>query len=352
MIKPRIIIADEDISYIIPMQQKFIEEFFEKADIEIITDKKYYNEFFSSPQKADILIVSEELYDTSLQRHNIANIFLMTEQYADDQTCDLSVNRIFKYTSIKEIFNEIMGKSAKTLKMSDGSPKETQIILVYSACGGAGKTTVALGVSDYLAKNYKRILYINAGRLQSFYGMFDNKTPITAGDVYVKLSNPSDDIYNDVKHVIRQERFNYLPPFKASLMSLGLNYSVYEKIVVGAKKSTDYDYIIIDADSSFDEDLVKLMNLADKVLIITKQNEASVFGTNILMSNINDSNSDKYAYICNDFNKEYNNAIISQDIPVKFTVSDYVEHIKYYDQIKLTDLSNNSGIQRIAFLIV
>ena len=83
MAKPRIIIADTDISYIIPLQLKFVEEFFEKIDIEIVTDKAYYEQLFATPQKADILIVSEELYDSSLQRHNIGNIFLMTEQYED-----------------------------------------------------------------------------------------------------------------------------------------------------------------------------------------------------------------------------------------------------------------------------
>ena len=78
-----------------PYNLKFVEEFFEKIDIEIITDKDYYQYLFSSPQKADILVVSEELYDISLQRHNLENIFLMTEKYEDDQTGDLSVNRIF-----------------------------------------------------------------------------------------------------------------------------------------------------------------------------------------------------------------------------------------------------------------
>ena len=259
MAKPRIIIADTDISYIIPLQLKFVEEFFEKIDIEIITDKDYYEQLFSAPQKADILIVSEELYDSSLQRHNIGNIFLMTEQYEDDKTGDLNVNRIFKYTSIKEILNEIIGKSSEALKISAGTKKDTQIILVYSACGGVGKTTVALGISACLTKNYKRVLYINASRLQSFQRMLDNKSFITASDVYAKLVNPSENIYNDIKHVIRQELFSYLPPFKAALMSLGLKYSVYEKIAVGAKKSTDYDYIIIDADSSFDEEEAKLI---------------------------------------------------------------------------------------------
>lgn len=352
MAKPRIIIADMDISYIIPLQLKFVEEFFEKIDIEIITDKEYYEQLFSTPQKADILIVSEELYNRSLQRHNIGNVFLMTEQYEDEQTGDLNVNRIYKYTSIKEILNEITGKSAEALKISAGSKKDTQIILVYSACGGVGKTTVALGISACLTKNYKRVLYINAGRLQSFQRMLDNKSPIASSDVYAKLANPSENAYNDVKHVIRKEQFSYLPPFKAALMSLGLKYSVYEMIAVGAKKSTDYDYIIMDADSSFDEEEAKLIDIADKVVVVTRQNETSVFATNLLVSNINGSNSEKYVFICNDFDKERDNTLISPNMTMKFTVSDYVDRFPHYDGLKPGDLSKESSIQRIAFLII
>lgn len=352
MAKPRIIIADTDISYIVPLQLKFVEEFFEKIELEIIDNKDYFTELFSTPQKADILIVSEELYDPSLQRHNISNIFLMTEQYEEDQTAELNVNRIFKYTSIKEILNEITGKSAGALNISSNTNKETQIVLVYSACGGAGKTTIALGISACLTKNYKRVLYINAGRLQSFQRLLENQSAITASDVYAKLVSPNENSYNDIKHVIRQELFYYLPPFKASLMSLGLDYSVYENIAVGAKKSADYDYIVIDTDTSFDESKAKLLGIADKVILVTKQNSASVYATNVLVSNINGSNSDKYIFVCNEFNKEQDNALISPNMVLKFSISEYVDYFPNYDRMKPIDFSQESSIQRTAFLII
>ena len=97
MAKPRIIIADTDISYIVPLQLKFVEDFFEKVELEIITDEQYYDTLFSTPQRADILIVSEGLYSQTMQRHNISHIFVMNEQYEEDQTADLNVNHIFKY---------------------------------------------------------------------------------------------------------------------------------------------------------------------------------------------------------------------------------------------------------------
>lgn len=352
MAKPRIIIADTDISYIIPLQQKLIEEYFEKIDLEIITEPSYFECFFASPQKADVLIVSEELYTPNLQRHNIGNIFLMTEQYSENQIQEVNVNSIYKYTSIKEIFNVIVGQAAASLRVSNNTRKETQIIMVSSACGGVGKTTIALGISACLNKNYKRVLYINASRLQSFQALLSNVTPITTSDVYEKMVSATNDIYSDIKHAIRNEGFSYLPPFRAALMSMGIQYSIYENIAVSAKRTGDYDYIIIDADTAFDEDKARLMDIADRVIVVTKQSKASVYATNILVSNINGSNTDKYIFICNDFDEDNTNVLISPDVVNKFAVADYVGHLSHYDQLKASDFANFNDFQKIAFLII
>jgi virC1 protein len=352
MAKPRIIIADTDISYIIPLQLKFVEDFFEKVELEIITEEDYFETLFSTPQRADILIVSEELYSQAMQRHNISHIFVMNEQYEEEQTADLNVNHIFKYTSIKEIFNEITGKSADVLKIEKNGKQETQVVLFYSASGGTGKTTAAMGVSASLTKNYKRVLYINASRLQVFQHMLENHSAITAADVYAKLAAATDNIYLDIKHVIRKELFSYIPPFKAALMSLGLNYSIFEKIIISAKKSGEYDFIIVDADVSFDEDKATLLNISDKVVVVTKQTFAAVLATNILVSNINGASAEKYIFVCNDFNKEEDNALISPKLSLKFSVNDYIEHFAHYDQMKCSDLASDSGIQKTAFLVM
>lgn len=352
MAKPRIIIADTDISYIFPLQLKFVEVFFDKIDLELVTDKGFFENFFASPQRADILIVSEDLYDKSLQRHNIANIFIMTEQYEEDQTADLNVTFIFKYTSIKEIFNEIVGKASSTLNGIVDEKKETQVILVYSASGGVGKTTIAMGISACLTKNYKRVLYMNAGHLQSFQRLLDNQTPISSTEIYAKLNNPSESIYKDIKHIIRKELFSYIPPFKAALMSLGLKYSLYKTIALSAKSSDDYDYVVIDADSTFDEDKAALFEVADKVVVVTEQTASSVYATNVLVSNVTGMSGEKYVFVCNNFNKDEDNALISPSMNMRFSVSDYVEHIYHYDQLKCADLVKENGIQKTAYLVI
>ena len=352
MAKPRIVIADTDAGYIIPLQLKFAEDFFEKIDLEIITDANYFESLFSTPQKIDILIVSEDLYSTAMQRHNISHIFVMNEQYEEDRTADLNINHIFKYTSIKEIFNEITGKSIDVLKNGTAENHETRVVVFYSASGGVGKTTLAMGVSASLTKSYKRVLYINASRLQVFQNMLENHSPITASEVYSKLVTADENIYSEIKHVIRKELFCYLPPFKAALMSLGLNYSVFEKILLSAKKSGDYDFIIVDADVCFDEDKATLLNIADNVIVVVNQTFSSVLATNILVSNINGANADKYTYICNDFDKEKDNALISPKVSLKFSISDYVDHFDHYENMMPEDFSKESCIQKTAYLVL
>ena len=352
MSRPRIIIADTDVNYILSLQVKFIEEFFEKVDLEIITNEDYFNDLFSVPQKADILVVSEDLYSLSLQKHSLAKVFLMTEQYEEEQTADLNITRIFKYTSIKEIFNEILGKSANVLHIENDTKQEPQIIVVTSASGGVGKTTVAMGISVGLTKNYKKVLYINAEQLQTYQYLMQNKSSISSIDVYRKLMSVKENIYSEIKHLIRTEVFSYVPPFKSALMSIGIPVNIFSTLAAEAKKSGDFDFIVIDTDSVFDDKKAELLNRADKVVFVTKQNRMSVLSTNLLVSNINGSNSDKYSYICNDFDVETENSLISPECSLKYSINEYIEHIPHYDQLKCADLVNCTSFLKIIYLFI
>lgn len=352
MAKPRIIIADSDVNYVIPMQAKFAEDFFENADIEVITDPEYFRQLFSKPQRADVVILSEDLYDLTLQRHNIGHIFLMTEQPDQDRTVDQKVDVLFKYSSLKEIYNEITGKSADTLRLKEQKSQTTQVVLVCSASGGVGKTTVAMGMCASLTKRYKQVLYINASRMHTFHYLLENRAPISAPDVYTRLMMADEQIYASLKSAIRKEQFSYLPPFKAALMSLGLQYGVYEKIVRSAKRSGEYDFIVVDADVAFDEDQAALIDLADKVVVVTDQSVAAVAATNVLVSNVNGMYGEKYIFLCNRFNKEADNALQSPAISLRFTVSDYVDRFEHADRMKPEELSQERSIQRAAFLVI
>ena len=84
--KAKIVIADLDFDYIMPLQARLAKMYYNQVELEIITDKDYYKEFLSSPKSIDILLVSEELYDNSLNRHKIDNIFVLVENDDNDKS--------------------------------------------------------------------------------------------------------------------------------------------------------------------------------------------------------------------------------------------------------------------------
>lgn len=352
MSKPHVIIADMDVNYIIPLQLKFVKEFLGNIDLEVITDKAYFEEMFTKPQKAEILIVSEDMYTTNLQKHNIANIFLMTEQPNESEKPELNVTKMFKYTGMKEIFTEIISISAGELNIEDHRKKETQVILVTSASGGTGKTTLAMGISACLTKNHKKVLYINADYVHSFESMLNNKTAITSPDTYRKLAQAGGQIYSEIKHVIRMEKFNYLPPFKAALMSLGIDFSVYEKLVLSVKESTEYDYIIIDTTSVFDLYKARLMDISDKVIVVTEQSMNSACAASAFVMNVNEVQNDKYIFVCNKFQKDEYNALTLPEMIKNYTINHYIERFPYFEQIDIDTISNFSSIRQISLLLV
>lgn len=349
MMKPRVIIADKDLNYIAPLLHRFAEELFDKIELEIISDTDYFHELFSSPQEVAVLILSEELYGESVHRHNIGQIFLMTEQPWSRQDTAQEVNQIYKYTNVQTIFSTIIGKSASVLSVPQIDSSQPKIVLVYSASGGVGKTTIAMGISAFLAENYKRVLYINADRLQRFQWILENKMPIAAPEAYTALARSPG--FESVRHCVRHEIFSYLPAFRAGLLSLGLNYSVFRTIADDAKGSGEYDYIVVDADSTFDEEKTAMMQSADKVIIVVDQTIGSVCAANLLYANINGVSADKYIFACNRFDKDRENALVSSTVPPKFLVNEYVPCFPDSAHLKIADLSLNQGIQRIAFLI-
>ena len=223
--------------------------------------------------------------------------------------------------------------------------------MVTSAAGGVGKTTLAIGISACLSQNYKKVLYVNCSRLQSFGQLLKNSSAISDSEIYSKLSRNNKGLYHEVKHMIRQELFSYLPPLKASLVSLGIPMEVFLDIAQEAKESREFDFIIMDTDAYFDEDKAKQLTIADKVIIVTRQTKASVFSTNILVKNVNGISNEKYLFLCNDFNSNKDNILISSEMELKFTINEYIEHIENYDAMLGVDFAEQTSMKKLAYLL-
>lgn len=356
--KPRIIIADTDLSYVTLLELKFVEELFDKVNLEVITDKEYFDSLFLTPQKADVMIVSDEFYKDSLTIHNdIENVFLITENNGGEYAGDKNVIEIYKYSNVNVIYSQIAGASALGAKASyNSAPKKTQIVLFFSATGGVGKTLLSMSVAAALANQFRKVLYINAGHLQTFQQHLKQPGAIMSIDTYAKLTGKNVDAYPVIKEYIRKESFMYVPPFKASLVNLGMPYAIYESLALSAKKTGEYDYIIVDAETAFHEGNMSLLNMADRVVFVMNQSASSVAAANMMVDNINGLNSDKHIFICNNFDKAKNNAIVMMNKGLRFSIDEYVEHVKEDEETgqeaDFEQMADNEVVKKIAMYLM
>lgn len=350
MQKPRIVVVDDDFSYIAPLQAKFIYEYHDSVDIEIITDNDYLVTFLDDMQKIDVMIISQDLYTEEIRKHEISHIFVLTETQESDLSTFENIHTIYKYTSVKGVFLEIVGISNLNIPVKEGD-NDPKIIFITSASGGVGKTTIALGLAAALSDMYKKVLYIEAARLQSFQQHMDDSSPILNQGTYTKMSNPTRRIYQEIKDELRKQNFFYLPPLKAALMSFGIEYHIYGMIAKAAKESSEYDYIIVDADTIFDEAKAKMINVSDRVIIVSESTKNSAFATNQLVSNINNSSSEKYLFVCNKFLKEKKEAFSGAD-SIQLRIDEYVERFDEYEDMSVEDFGRQNSIRNIAFLLI
>ncbi len=348
MIKPRVVIADTDDNFAIPLQIKFVKKYYEYIDLEVITDLQYYKELFSTPQRIDVLVVSELMYDESLNKHNIANLFVMQETDAptNDKCC--SANCLYKYSDINQNFEAITSKGLFVLNQITRIKDEPKVVLCYSASGGAGKTTLAIGIAANLALKYKSVLYIKADRLQAKLPFFNSDKAISDLSICSGLQRKPSAAYEFLKPAITQEMFSYLPTFKTALLSLGLTYSIFEQIVSGAKASYDYDYIIVDSDVVFDDSKAKLIGLADKVVLVSEQTRHSMLATEALLNNIDDVDDDKYVIVCN---KYLNSKQSDLGVEPPYTIGVHVEFMPDCEKMDSSDLAQVNGISKLAHLL-
>lgn len=344
MSRPTVILADVDEQYISALELKFLEELYEKIDLVVITDPEYFQTFFSVPQKAEILVLSEGLYDSSLKRHDINHVFVLAEQQAGGTTEDLSINKIYKYTSIKEVFNEIMGKGGSIFVAENLGKHETEVILFYSAAGGAGTTSLALAFADAVSRNYKRVLYYSVGSVPSFQCCLKDRAFLPGEACRIFRENTSK-IYRDMKPYLRNEGFSYLPPFHATPDSLGLKQTSYLGFLDAAKASRDFDYIVVDAESGIDAFRAAIIQKSNKVVIVTQQDRFSAVKTDFLLRNIDCRDNEKFIFVCNKYSR---GAQVVQS--EQYLVSCYVDNLP--GECSLAALEKTDGVQRLVYQFV
>ncbi|MGL4655771.1 MAG: AAA family ATPase [Sarcina sp.] len=324
MNKINMVVVDQDERYVTAIEYIFVEKSRDIIDLESITDLRYLDEFFSVPREIDILIINERLYSDNIKRQAISNIFLLSEELPkNDDTGVLNLYVLYKYSSVRDIHNEVMNKS-KLDKVR--RTNETKIITVYSPGGGTGKTTVALGMAGAISSSNKKVLYVNTETLQNFNYFINREAFINNVKFENLFINRDEELINYFSEVKGEHKFDYLLPFRQSLSGVGIGLNEYLFFLERIKEMKKYDFIIVDTSSDFTIEKSKLMGESFRVLVVTTQSLNDTYKLNSLKQNI-DCTNERFIFICNKYDERLNNYLIDEKYLSGVNIGEYINYV-------------------------
>lgn len=349
--KPVLVIAETDESYLSPLEMKIAFSLSDTVAIEILSEESAFEAFFSQPRTIDILVIDEKLYSSDLYCQSIKKTFILVEELEDVQDEDYSQKsevRLFKYSNLNALYGMIVptewGGRA-------GTAKKGQLLPVISSVGGAGCTSVAVGIAAYLAQNYKKVLYLNSQSMQTFQYYLSNQSKLLRNAMTdIRKANQS---YADIKKWFLHDHFDFLPSLETTRHNLGITTEHYSSLAKAAKMSQDYDYVIIDVGTELENGTVELVEEAEKVIVVTRQDAYSAYKTNALAEFFNIGDGEKFLFLCNGYEQDKKNAFSVSargKINSRIVISEYVE---WEDGLSgLAQLTQLKGIQKIGVALL
>lgn len=319
--RPEILVVDMDEGYVNALEIKIVQKYIAKADIEFITDRIYLQEYLKKEHEILILVVSESMYSEEMKSLLPVYTFILMDEIGNEKLGEF-VYGIFRYSSSQSILNMIENRVPDALfeekkevassiagqdLLSDLDFK-TKVVLVTSASGGVGKTTIALALAFIAEEDKQKIIYFNMDCLSNF-------------DRWIqKTSNEFEKEILEVNKTFSDEMDN-----EQKLTDL------YEIIT-----SNKYDLVIIDGGINILAVQSDVCERADLILQITGKSSSNIYAANKLYRKLNEKWDRKSIYVCG------NDIELSCKEHPEFVVQNHISHITDYERMTIDDIRRNA----------
>lgn len=321
-----VVLAEPDETYILPLIKKLLEKFQKNLELIVITEQAYLYDFFSRPQKMDLLIIANEWKEVSCVNHEIGTCLFLCE----DKMIENEMKREH-YNDINDLYQEICIRYNYFHKESQKIiPKKSKLIAIYSPIGGVGKTLIAMSLWGELEKEKRQVLYLNMDKIQSFqYFLQDNQ----------KSNFPS-----HIKYFCHKEE------------NMEKNMSEWEDTLLQIET---YDWVVADLPSELMAYQSKILSIADEIVFVLQQDPYSSFKCEQFMKKMDLEKLRKCYFVCNkSMIQKENRAVL--DLAKKHILLDiYIEYsdiVEYAENGKrqLEEFRKLQGVKKLIryFLLI
>ncbi len=259
-------IISTDTEYINKILGRLISDIREDVNIEVVTDKKFYESFSQKPHPVDVLFIDENLSAAFLQTTTARNIYVISEKH--------DANAVSKFDGAAGILRILGDDVLKSVNHSKGH--ECTVVNVVSPCGGCGKTTASIGIACRLSQMNRKVLYIDAEYVQNFYEVMPDsckKEVYSDEQLAAAMINMTTNSFELVCNNLVHGLVDYVPPFGKHLASYHLTPAkLVELAEIFANKNL-YDYVIVEHGTGLTREEIDSIFKGQRLVIIANKDE-------------------------------------------------------------------------------
>lgn len=239
------------------------------------TKPEALEDYLQKKQQADVLMISPDFYDISIKYPGIKLKLLLTDGAVSGGYPGFQL--LNKFNTGERLLSDIVYLYSK-LNPDEHRftpySKDTRLIAVYSAAGGAGKTTIATALSAVCSSMGLQIFYLNLESFQSTGAFFATKSKRTLSYIFYYLKERSMNLsfrMQGIKSTDEVYGVQYFNPPDSPLEYDELTVDELELLLNGIREMNVYSYVFIDMSSSFDSKNCKILELCDRIVLVNLQ---------------------------------------------------------------------------------
>ena len=284
----KILIADQSKEYLDRLIDKLQE--YSELDISIATSYEKLEKAMNN-SKYDIILFNSDLNDSKITFNAAKLAICLYDEEQEHSGLYKELKFIRKYQRISSIYHELIDSYADeagyTPDFSNGIG--TKIVAVYSPMGGTGKTTAALVLTQQLQAAGYNSLFISLEQTDSSTIIYPHEregiTELIAA-VSGSESNDTGSFEIKLRSTVKEGsgRTSYIEGFSRVIDYMDVSEDDIEKLFEKIKSVSSSDFVIVDMNSTLDKLSNKVFELADRIVIVEKDNEIFRRKFNIISS--------------------------------------------------------------------
>lgn len=269
MAKINIALADSDELYLNHLSN-YLMEHVNTLEVFAFSTKESLIKFIGDKSnKIDIIAFTEELMDEAVKSADIPAKVLLSDGTFSELEEFKSVNKYQKAEKfVKDILLIYAEKTGRVEAVSNGN-KDTKIVGFYSPIGGSGKTTLALSTSQILASQGKRVFYLNVEKINSTVDVLNKAGSGSLSDLYLAVKTKGSNIGIKImanKYTDTNSGISYMNPAESSLEINEITADEFRRLLTEFENLSEFDYVIVDYDSEFSKEKIKLLEKCDVIV--------------------------------------------------------------------------------------